>query len=640
MGMSSSQARLLTLTSRLHSIEISAQKIEAEKLRLANDSNRVYENYLNKLEQTKLVASVLADNGSMTDIELTANVIYNYKTLQNQYTLITKDDKMLITESISNNYKNTDSLSSFLNAYGLATNVSQTIHHEDPNPTYENQKQNYENALKNWEKSCTNIDDNYKADYNAWLLEKAAYEESLSEFNKKHEQWIKDHEKWVPAEPDPDDQTQPWWTTTADDSLATKFESAGSSCYSSAKDGYVGCYAHVLAHIIDFSDGKGKGDGENPNSSWYDGTNNLITTTIGTTQQILSSDITNAGMNSESNNTTMAEVSVKLDDEAKLKPKIATGETCNVNASSSDYEKLVSKWDYRTGQLKSTKQWAKDLYYVCKNTTSVNGYNADDFTGTVVKFQEALKNSLTEFNQNIYDNYHKQWVDSEPQEPTFNGTLRDKPTKPPYPPKPKEEDYINANPTIPRDEVLNHTSFTDKDKAQWYINLWYRMEGLNETPKVAVTQVKDDATNTIKEVYSVTNINKSNTTYSTNPDWNVQENDNYIVIPDNKIDDPQWLRNAVVEGYVLIQEFDKENNKFFDTSVSVTTKINEIKDEKGVKKAEAEYEADMKKIDKKDRQYDTELAACETERNAIKEEVDTLKTVAKENVDRTFKLFS
>ena len=87
MGMSSSQARLLTLTSRLHSIEISAQKIEAEKLRLANDSNRVYENYLNKLEQTKLVASVLGENGSMTDIDLTANVIYDYKTLQNQYSL-------------------------------------------------------------------------------------------------------------------------------------------------------------------------------------------------------------------------------------------------------------------------------------------------------------------------------------------------------------------------------------------------------------------------------------------------------------------------------------------------------------------------------------------------------------------------
>ena len=59
MGMSSSQARLLTLTSRLHSIEHKAQKLEAEKLRLANDSDRVYENYLEKLDATKIQYNTL-----------------------------------------------------------------------------------------------------------------------------------------------------------------------------------------------------------------------------------------------------------------------------------------------------------------------------------------------------------------------------------------------------------------------------------------------------------------------------------------------------------------------------------------------------------------------------------------------------
>ena len=52
------------------------------------------------------------------------------------------------------------------------------------------------------------------------------------------------------------------------------------------------------------------------------------------------------------------------------------------------------------------------------------------------------------------------------------------------------------------------------------------------------------------------------------------------------------------------------------------------------------YEADMKKIDMKDRKYDSDLAALDNERNAIKQEMETLKTVAKENVERTFKLFS
>ena len=47
----------------------------------------------------------------------------------------------------------------------------------------------------------------------------------------------------------------------------------------------------------------------------------------------------------------------------------------------------------------------------------------------------------------------------------------------------------------------------------------------------------------------------------------------------------------------------------------------------------------MRKIDAKDKRYDVELASLENERNAIKTEMDTLKTVIKDNVDRTFKLF-
>ena len=41
-----------------------------------------------------------------------------------------------------------------------------------------------------------------------------------------------------------------------------------------------------------------------------------------------------------------------------------------------------------------------------------------------------------------------------------------------------------------------------------------------------------------------------------------------------------------------------------------------------------------------DKKFDTDIAALETERNAIKTEMDTLKSIAKDNVDRPFKLFS
>lgn len=53
MGMSSSQARLLNLTSRMHQIEYKAAKLEAEKLQMANESSRVYNEYLEALEAQK-----------------------------------------------------------------------------------------------------------------------------------------------------------------------------------------------------------------------------------------------------------------------------------------------------------------------------------------------------------------------------------------------------------------------------------------------------------------------------------------------------------------------------------------------------------------------------------------------------------
>ena len=88
---------------------------------------------------------------------------------------------------------------------------------------------------------------------------------------------------------------------------------------------------------------------------------------------------------------------------------------------------------------------------------------------------------------------------------------------------------------------------------------------------------------------------------------------------------------------------EKEYNEILcivNTSVSVETSLREVSDEKNLKKAEAKYEADMNQINRKDRKYDTELAALDTERSACKNEMETLKSVAKDNVDRTFKLFS
>ena len=54
MGLSSSQARLLSLTSRQHAVEGEAQRIMANKLRLSNDSDAAYNDYIQALDETQL----------------------------------------------------------------------------------------------------------------------------------------------------------------------------------------------------------------------------------------------------------------------------------------------------------------------------------------------------------------------------------------------------------------------------------------------------------------------------------------------------------------------------------------------------------------------------------------------------------
>ncbi len=98
-----------------------------------------------------------------------------------------------------------------------------------------------------------------------------------------------------------------------------------------------------------------------------------------------------------------------------------------------------------------------------------------------------------------------------------------------------------------------------------------------------------------------------------------------------------------LDGWQYTNQFYQPSNPNFadyETSVATNTGLQEVTDEVNLKKAEAKYEADMKRIDMKDRKYDTDLAAMDAERNAVKQEMETLKTVAKDNVERTFKLFS
>jgi len=64
MGLAATQARLLSLTQRQHAVEYAAQRVEAQKLQLANETDRVYSDYLESLDASKVQYKLVEDDGS------------------------------------------------------------------------------------------------------------------------------------------------------------------------------------------------------------------------------------------------------------------------------------------------------------------------------------------------------------------------------------------------------------------------------------------------------------------------------------------------------------------------------------------------------------------------------------------------
>lgn len=101
-----------------------------------------------------------------------------------------------------------------------------------------------------------------------------------------------------------------------------------------------------------------------------------------------------------------------------------------------------------------------------------------------------------------------------------------------------------------------------------------------------------------------------------------------------------WLTNMIKEGMISMYKLNVPDKSYYETNVATDTELQEVANDESVKKAEADYEANMRKINRKETKIDTELSSLEAERTSIKTEQESLKTVIKDNVNLSFKLFS
>lgn len=122
---------------------------------------------------------------------------------------------------------------------------------------------------------------------------------------------------------------------------------------------------------------------------------------------------------------------------------------------------------------------------------------------------------------------------------------------------------------------------------------------------------------------------------------------NSTIFEGNAENNSEWLTNCVQSGEIRIVNANTDANgetilkttsPSSDSLVSYTnaTKVDSTK----AKKAEAEYEHELSLINKQDKKYDLELSKLEAEREALTKEYDSVKTVIKDNIERTFGIFS
>ena len=121
MGMAASQARLLTITARMHDVEYQAQSIQNAKVQLATKSDEVYQDYLEALDATTL--TVKDSNGNT--ISANFNNLWGRNavdTVINKYAIQDEHGWLIVSEDIKEAYDNymTDKGSNTSSPYAFA----------------------------------------------------------------------------------------------------------------------------------------------------------------------------------------------------------------------------------------------------------------------------------------------------------------------------------------------------------------------------------------------------------------------------------------------------------------------------------------------------------------------------------------
>ena len=705
MGLSASQARLLSITARLSNNELHSQEIANAKIRLADQTEQASEKYIEAMSASKFVYTTYDANGEQECVDLTPALMYTYSPLKNQYGISNTNGQILVSTKDCTNYENSANLIEFLRKNGIE--VEEKV--ETPAATGVTQEE-WDAAVEGYARELfgaryTNFVDmetgKIKSDITLVgdvfldtyvdkrydISSQAEYDDLISHYNDLFNTTISTWQaascrgnkspknteglygdllyymQWDIPEFDYVKEYLPLANAgiTSLDAL-NELVNAGYSSSGSisdvdtafrllgSKNGYDEAtmasssgpndfdrailaieknlsdliYAkHGSKATFTYSNSDGdltlnrrqaatesnvsiSGNGSISQSNYsktvrscLKARNELFDSTLGL-DELYAHVIAYIKRRNESGHITalhgtsgnVNSDNIEVDSNGKITSDAISG---SFATSSKDTWDIGGERGYANNIIAMYKNFVNEFSRrIKKDRDNVNAAVLDAYNNEIYPWKDSNINPWAEACHNKYDNFLAKLGDL--------------------------NDYVNSHSVshVDTTPIVTYEVDYEDPMAQWYVNLWHRMNGESDE------RVESNTTQHYGKLYKL--------------------------LEDNLLTSSSWLKFALQNGIVTLEKVyyvsEEEapaglrHSKWKSIAYSSAEDIHEVEDKVAKSKAEAEYKEKLYEIEAKDKKYDTEMRQLDAEHDALKTKYESIKSVINNNVGRSFKAFS
>ena len=210
------------------------------------------------------------------------------------------------------------------------------------------------------------------------------------------------------------------------------------------------------------------------------------------------------------------------------------------------------------------------------------------------------------------------------------------------PDTPKPQDPTDPTPTDPTPSnppkpvtVIEEIEVIDAEKSQWYTNLWYRMNGSDESNRIRIKEgMEDNYEYYRKHLLEAMNTQKDEFKQA------------YKVLDPHFATSKSWLADVLSQGIVVMSRIQNDEintaNKYKWNEIIHTdaAELTIESDQDAIARAEAQYEQTMHEIQTKDKRFQLEINKLDSEHNALQTQIESIRSEIAKNIERSFKTFS